>query len=155
MQFMELIWIAMIVVFGILEAVTVQFVCIWFAGGALCSFIAALCGADTTWQSIIFVFASALFLIFTRPIVRKLTKNVGEPTNADSLIGKNAVVTKAPDAFGDGGQAKIAGNFWSFTSADHLEKDDVVTVEKIEGVKLVVKKQEKAPENISDFSDLC
>ncbi len=142
MQFMELLWIAFIVIFGILEACTVQFICIWFAGGALCAFLAALCGASTTWQSIIFVFASALLLIFTRPIVRKLTKNVGEPTNADSLIGKKAVITRAPDSFGDGGEAKIAGNFWSVKAEDGqpIEKDDVVTVEKIEGVKLIVKK---------------
>lgn len=142
MQFMEILWIALMVVFGVLEACTVQFVCIWFAGGALCGFIAALCGVSTTWQSIIFVFTSALFLILTRPIVRKLTKNTGAPTNADSLIGKKAVVTRAPDAFGDGGEAKISGNFWSIKSADEqpIEEDDVVTVEKIEGVKLIVKK---------------
>lgn len=142
MPFMELLWLLMIVVFGILEAATVQFVCIWFAGGALCAFLAALFGANEAWQSVIFVLASAILLIFTRPIVRKLTKNVGVPTNADSLIGKKAVVTKEPDSFGDGGEVKVGGNFWSIRVADEeqLAKDDVVTVEKIEGVKLVVKK---------------
>lgn len=142
MQFMEILWLLMIVVFGILEAATVQFVCIWFAGGALCAFLAALFGANEAWQSIIFVLASAILLIFTRPIVRKLTKNVGTPTNADSLIGKKAIITKEPDSFGEGGEAKIGGNFWSVKIAEGEApaKDDVVTVEKIEGVKLVVKK---------------
>ena len=142
MQFMEILWLCLIVLFGILEAATVQFVCIWFAGGALCAFLSAILGADSVWQSIIFVFASALLLIFTRPIVRKLTKNVGEPTNADSLVGKKAIVTKEPDNFGNGGEVKIGGNYWSIKIAEgeHPAKDDVVTVEKIEGVKLVVKK---------------
>lgn len=142
MQFMELLWLLMIVIFGLLEAATVQFICIWFAGGALFAFLAALFGASSTWQSVIFVFTSAVLLIFTRPIVRKLTKNVGEPTNADSLIGKKAVVTKEPDSFGDGGEVKIGGNYWSIKLAEgeHPAKDDVVTVEKIEGVKLVVRK---------------
>ena len=142
MQFMELLWIAMIVVFGILEAVTVQFICIWFAGGALCAFLATLFGVSATWQSIIFVFATAILLVCTRPVVRKLTKNVGEPTNADSLIGKKAVITKEPDSFGEGGEAKIAGSFWSVKIVDGETpaKDDVVTVEIIEGVKLVVRK---------------
>lgn len=142
MQFTEILWLALTVVFGILEAVTVQFICIWFAGGAICAFIAALLGAETMWQSIIFVAATSLLLIFTRPIVRRFTKNVGEKTNADSLIGKSAVLTKEVDSLGEGGEAKIAGNYWSVKSADGqpIEKDAVVTIEKIEGVKLVVKK---------------
>ena len=142
MQFMELLWLVMVVIFGILEAVTVQFVCIWFAGGALCAFLAALFGASSIWQSFIFVFTSAILLIFTRPIVRRLTKNVGEPTNVDSLIGKKAVVTKEPDSLGDGGEVKVGGKLWSVKIAEGEipAADDVVTIEKIEGVKLVVRK---------------
>lgn len=142
MQFMEILWLLMIVIFGILEAATVQFVCIWFAGGALFAFLAALFGVSSTWQSVIFVLASALLLIFTRPIVRKLTKNSGEPTNADSLIGKKAIITKEPDINGYGGEAKVDGNVWSIKLADGetTKMDDIVTIEKIEGVKLVVKK---------------
>lgn len=142
MQSGELLWLVLLVVFGLLEAATVQFVSVWFAGGALCAFAAAFFGANAMWQTIVFVLASCLLLILTRPAVKRLTKNVGEPTNADSLIGKKAVVTRAPDSFGDGGEVKIAGNFWSIKCANdaQLEKNDAVTVEKIEGVKLVVRK---------------
>ena len=139
---MEIVWLSAVIVFGILESVTVQFVSIWFAGGALLALISALLGAKAPVQSIIFVISSALLLLLTRPLVKKMTKSDGFKSNADSLIGKAAVITRSSDPLGEGGEAKVGGNLWSVKSADGgvLEKDEIVTVEKIEGVKLIVKK---------------
>ncbi len=139
---MEIVWLAAVIVFGILESVTVQFVSIWFAGGALLALIAALLGANAPTQSVIFVVASALLLLLTRPLVKKLVASGGFKSNTDSLIGKTAVITRSSDAFGEGGEAKVSANCWSVKSADGaaLLKDEVVTVERIEGVKLIVKK---------------
>ncbi len=139
---MEIVWLSAVIVLGILESVTVQFVSIWFAGGALLALIAALLGASALIQSIIFVVASALLLVLTRPLVKKLVASDGFKSNTDSLIGKSAVITRTSDMFGEGGEAKVGANCWSVKSGDgtQLQKDDVVTIEKIEGVKLVVKK---------------
>ena len=45
-------------------------------------------------------------------------------------------------AVSDQGEAEINGNLWSVRSINDeiIEKDEIVTVEKIEGVKLIVKK---------------
>lgn len=139
---MEIVWLSAVIVLGILESVTVQFVSIWFAGGALLALIAALLGASAPTQSIIFVVASALLLVLTRPLVKKLIASDGFKSNTDGLIGKSAVITRASDMFGEGGEAKVGANRWSVKSSDgtQLQEDDVVTIEKIEGVKLVVKK---------------
>lgn len=139
---MGVLWLIAIIGFAVLEASTAQFVSIWFAGGALCSLIAFLLGADARWQMLVFGVASGLLLIFTRPIVKRLTKNTDSKTNLDAVIGKKAVVTKETDGFGDFGEAKLEGKLWTVKSLDEsvLAEGDVVFVEKVEGVKLVVRK---------------
>jgi len=139
---MGAIWFVAIIVFAVIEASTVQFVSIWFAGGSLCAFIASLLGASELIQWIVFVLASALLLIFTRPLVKKLMKKDKAVTGTDLLIGKTAVMTKETDNLGDQGEAKADGKYWTVKSFDGqpIQKDVVVTIEKIEGVKLIVRK---------------
>lgn len=139
---MGVIWFVAIIAFIVVEASTVQFVSIWFAGGALVAFIAALLGASELIQWIVFVLASALLLILTRPLVKKLMKKDKAVTGTDLLIGKTAVMTKDTDNLGEQGEAKVDGKFWTAKSFDGqpIQKDSVVTIEKIEGVKLIVRK---------------
>lgn len=139
---MEILWFIAIIAFVIIETVTVQFVSIWFAGGALFAFIAELLGASVVVQWIVFVVASAIILTLTRPMVKKLSKKDVAVTGTDMLIGKTAVMTKDTDSLGDLGEAKADGKFWTAKSLDGqpIQKDTVVTIEKIEGVKLIVKK---------------
>lgn len=140
MSQMEIFWLIAVVAFGVLEAFTFQFISIWFAGGALVSMLAALLGAPVWAQCVIFIAVTVVLLLTTAPLVKKVAKQ--EKTNADSLIGKSVVMTKATDALGDGGEAKAGGTVWTVRtlSGDQIQKDEVVTVEKIEGVKLIVRK---------------
>ena len=71
-----------------------------------------------------------------------MTKGKKVPTNADSLIGKIAVVTKGTDELGLSGEAKVAGSVWTISSSDGtpIEEKEKVTVERIEGVKLIVRR---------------
>ena len=139
---MGVIWLVAIIGFVVLEASTVQFVSIWFAGGALVSLIMFLSGMSVYGQILGFAIASLIFLICTRPFVRKLTRNTGAKTNTDSLLGKTAVVTRATDNFGEGGEARIEGKYWTTRTIDGeaLSEGETVIVEKIEGVKLIVRK---------------
>ena len=140
MSQMEIFWLIAAIAFALVEAVTFQFISIWFAGGALLAMIAALLGAGTVVQFTVFVAVAIVLLLTTAPFVRKMTKT--EKTNADSLIGKTVVITKDSDSMGNGGEAKAGGTVWTVCSADGkpVEKDAVVTIEKIEGVKLIVRK---------------
>ena len=130
------------ILFGALEAVTLQIVSIWFAGGSVCAMIAYALGASETVQIIVFVISSAVLLLLTRPFVKKMTNGKKVNTNADSLIGKTAVVTKKTDELGLSGEAKVAGSVWTICSGDGtpIEENEKVKVEKIEGVKLIVRK---------------
>lgn len=139
---MLIFWIVLLVVLIIIEAVTAQLVTIWFAAGAAAALVAELCGLNQWLQWIIFIAVSAVALIATRPLVRKVTNRNVQPTNADRYIGQTAVVTEEIDNVKGKGQVHVNGITWSARSSDGTvyEKDECVTVEKIDGVKLIVKK---------------
>ncbi len=139
---MEFLWLIVFVAFLVLEAVTTQFICIWFAGGSLFAFICSLFNLSTSLQIWVFIIASALLLVFTRKIVHKLKSNSDTKTNIDALIGETAVVTEDISNIDAKGSVKVCGNSWSARSADGnpIEKDSYVTVKEIEGVKLIVDK---------------
>lgn len=134
------IWAAAIVLFLVLEAITVGIVSIWFALGSICALIAALLGAPIWLQIAWFIIISALTLVLTRPIVRKYVNGKKQPTNADRVIGCPAVVTEAIDNLAGRGSVRIDGKEWTARSADDsiVPFDAVVKVIRIEGVKLIV-----------------
>ena len=135
------IWIAAIAAFVIIEAVTVQLVTIWFAVGAVGGLIACAAGAQIWLQILVFIIISAVALIATKPLVKKITEKKKEPTNADRYIGRQAVVTEEIDNIQNKGAATVGGLEWTARSADgsKIAKDTVVTVEAIEGAKIIVK----------------
>ena len=140
-----ILWAAAIVIFAVLEAVTVQLVSIWFVFGAIAALIASLCGANFLTQILIFTGVTVLTLIVTRPLVKKHLKPKVQSTNADRCIGKEAVVTERIDNMAATGQVKVGGNIWTARSAfsDVIEAGEIVRVEKIDGVKLIVFKEVK------------
>ena len=140
---MMIFWIVLLVVLIIVEAVTAQLVTIWFAAGAAAALIAELCGLQQWLQWVIFIAVSAVALIATRPLVRKVTNKTVQPTNADRCIGQTAVVIEDIDNIEGKGQVHVNGITWTARSSDGsvFRKDERVTVEKIEGVKLIVKAQ--------------
>ena len=139
---MLVFWVAMLIVLIVVEAVTAQMVTIWFAAGAAAAIVAELLGAQVWLQWAVFVFVSVIALVVTRPLVKKLTQTKVQPTNADRYIGQVAVVTEEIDNVAAKGQVSVNGTVWTARSADGslISKDERVTVEKIEGVKLIVKR---------------
>lgn len=140
---LTVIWIVLLVLFLILEGVTVQLVSAWFALGALCALLANLCGVGVVWQIVLFLVVSAICLIATRPLVKKMTATKIQKTNADRCIGAEAVVLEEIDNLKSTGLVKAMGNTWTARSTDGsvIPKDAVVTVQKMEGVKLIVAQQ--------------
>ena len=139
---MEIIWLALLIVFAITEGVTVALVSIWFMGGALAALIAALCGAELWVQVVLFFTVSILLLLCLRPLSKRLIKQKKVATNADSNIGKEVVVTEHIDNLQGSGAVRISGVEWSARSADgsEIEKGAVVRVLRIEGVKVCVER---------------
>ena len=139
---MTTFWIIAMVVFLVIEAVTVGIVSIWFAIGALFAMVTAMLGANPWVQIAVFIVASAVTLYFTRPLVKKYVNNKVEPTNADILIGKECRVVETIDNISGTGAVYVDGKAWTARCVDEeiIPEGQLVKAERIEGVKLIVSK---------------
>lgn len=137
---MSIVWVVIMVVFLVVEAATAGLTCIWFAIGALAALIAALFGAPIWLQLVWFFVVSVVTLYFTRPLVLKYVNSRSQPTNADMVIGKEALVTEAIDNVESAGAVAVGGKVWTARSenGEPIEVGSIVTVLRIEGVKLIV-----------------
>jgi membrane protein implicated in regulation of membrane protease activity len=135
------IWIGLVVILLIIEALTMGLTTIWFAGGAVIAFLAALLGAPVALQAGLFIVISALLLIFTRPAAAKFMNHRIIKTNVDSLIGSRARVIETVDNIQGTGRVMVNGVDWKAKSSRESEiisKDTVVEIQKVDGVKLIV-----------------
>ena len=140
MDNMVIVWLAAIVVFVVVEAITVQLLCIWFAASSLVALIFALFKAPEFVQIIVFVVCTVVLLIFTRPVVRRLMKGQITPTNADRILGMTAVVIQEINNDMAEGQVKVSNQIWSARSlrGNVFPVDTKVIFHSIEGVKVIV-----------------
>lgn len=140
MNWAAIIWLALMVVFFIVEASTVTLVSLWFAAGSLAALLASLFHASTGVQIVLFVAVSAILLTLLRPLVRKYLNPKLTKTNADSIIGSIGLVTVAIDNISASGQVKLGGVYWSARSAtgNPIAEGSLVQVDRIEGVKVYV-----------------
>ena len=114
---MIVIWIAAIVVFGIVEAVTVGLVSIWFVLGAVAGLLAAVLGAALWVQIVLFFVVSIAALAATRPLVQRMLRRDETPTNADRVLGQTARVTETIDNTVPTGAVYADGKTWTARSA--------------------------------------
>lgn len=140
------VWLALVAVLLIIEAVTVGLTTVWFAGGALVAAVAAWLGAGQAVQWILFLAVSLVLLIFTRPLaVRYMNRDVSR-TNVNSLIGKKAVVIQEINNLAQTGQVKINDLEWMARTSDDectIPEKTVVVIKEVKGVKLIVEKEKE------------
>lgn len=134
------IWMAIAIVFAVIEGMTLGLTSIWFAGGALLAMLVGFLGLNIWVQMLAFLIGSAILLVYTRPMAVKIFKIGLIKTNVDSLIGKEGIVIKELQAFSLG-QVKLKGQIWSAKPFDEktIAEGTKVEVVSIEGVKLIVK----------------
>ena len=87
-------------------------------------------------------FASVgLFLVLSQKLLRKyLKRRPIESTNAESLVGKTAIVTETVNNEAQTGAVRVGGLVWTARAASDdttLEKGALVVVREINGVKLI------------------
>ena len=140
---MVFVWLVIAVVLGIFEAATVALVSIWFAIGAVAAMVPAYFNAPFWVQILVFILVSALCFVFTRPFFKKIIKVNKQPTNADRLVGQEGVATDDIENIECRGKVFISGLTWSARSetGELIPQGAVVTVKKIEGATLVVKRK--------------
>ncbi len=138
------IWIAAIVIFGVVEAMTAGLVSIWFVIGSVAGLITAVCGGKIWLQVVVFFVVSIAALIATRPLVFRMARKDNVATNADRVLGQAARVTETIDNTIPTGAVYIDGKTWSARSADEsvIKAGQMVKVVRMEGVRLFVEPAE-------------
>ena len=137
---MSLFWLIAMVLFGVLEAVTVGLTSIWFAIGALGALAAAAASAPVIVQIVVFLGVSFLTLLLVRPLAQRFVNDRKVATNADRVIGQEAVVTEDIDNIQGKGRVSISGADWTARTEDDrpIPMGSKVQVLRIEGVKVIV-----------------
>ena len=144
---MAVIWIAAIVVFLIVEGVTVGLTSIWFACGALAALVMELLHLSIWTQLAVFLIVSAAAIWFTRPLVKRHNAKRAA-TNADRVLGQTGLTVSCIDNLEATGLVHVDGKDWSARSAsgETVEAGTEVTVLRIEGVKLIVEPVRSGPD---------
>ena len=143
---MIIIWAVLFIAALVIEMQTAELVSIWFTPGILAALILSVCGVDPWIQALVFGAVSVILLVLAFTVFRKkILRNHGsEPTDTDLLLGKDARVEERIDNSLSEGAVKIDGKVWSARMAvdgETAEAGEFVTVEKIEGVKLICKRK--------------
>ena len=146
MNYMAIIWFVLLVAFLMIESSTVAMVSIWFAAGALVALILSLLQAQLWVQVAAFLVVSCALLAGLRPFVRKFITPKIVKTNVDSVVGSTGLVTCAIDNLQAKGQVKLGGMEWTARSAsgEPIAEGTLITVLKVEGVKVIVAPAEVA-----------
>ena len=143
---MTIIWAVLFIVSLIIELQTAELVSIWFAPGLLTALIMSFFEIEPWVQILVFGSVSVVLLVLAFTVFRKkILKNHGsEPTDTDLLLGKDATVVSDIHACFGVGEVKIDGKIWSARMTEESDSASVgerVTVERIEGVKLICRRK--------------
>ena len=134
-------WLVLIIILGIIEALTINLVSIWFVISGLFALITSFIIDSFLIQFAIFVVLGVILMLLTRnTLEEKLVRK--EKTNLDRVIGMKGVVTVSINEM-QVGEVKVDGKTWSAISTDTLKAGEKVKILKIEGVKLRVERWEE------------
>ncbi len=138
---MTLFWFTSFIILLLIEILTINLITVWFAIGALSSMILSFSTNSLVSQLLSFIIVSLVSLLITKPLINRFKKFEITPTNSDMVIGKIGEVTKKIES-NKYGEVKIFGNTWTAMSSSEIEVGARVKVLRIEGVKLIVKKED-------------
>ncbi|MBR1900954.1 MAG: NfeD family protein [Lachnospiraceae bacterium] len=145
MDYQAWFWLAMIILFLVIEMITISLVSIWFVGGALAAFIVSYFTGNIWIEVVVFLAVSVLLLVLLRPLARKLSVKQKDQmvSGAKAMIGRQAVVTEEIDNVHARGAVQVNGQYWTAKTElfkDTIPKDTIVDIIDVDGVKLIVRK---------------
>lgn len=137
-----MLWLILVFFLIVLEACTVNLVSIWFIISGIVSLFVSIFCDDFLIQFAIFVVLGIILLLTTRKFLKRYIKPNKEKTNLDRILGEVAIVTEEI-LKNVVGEVKVDGKRWSAIAKEEIQVGEEVIVEKIDGVKLIVRKKEK------------
>ena len=148
MSTQAIFWLVVMILFLILEMVTISLVSIWFVGGSLAAFLVSYFVKNPWIEAAVFLGVSLILLFLIRPIASRLSVKKKDQirSGAQALVGKRAIVTEAIDNLRAKGAVQVNGQFWSAKSVDDdlkIPRETVVVISEVDGVRLVVEQLKK------------
>ena len=147
---MPIWWLILALLCLILEMSTAILISVWFVIGAFAALITSLLTPNVIVQAIVFVAVSllSLFIMWKKRAVI-LMQHRKTPTNADTLIGQQGVVTEEINPLNATGRISIHQQDWRAASATNtfIALHSPVIVKSISGVKLMVEPIQPANQN--------
>lgn len=134
-------WLVLTIVLSIIEIATVNLLTIWFVASGIVALILSFFTDNVALVSTVFVLLGIFLLLISRPLMKKLKSSKNEKTNLDRIIGQSAIVTEEIKK-NTIGEVKVDGKKWSAISDKKIAVGEEVKILKIDGVKLVVRKED-------------
>jgi membrane protein implicated in regulation of membrane protease activity len=146
-------WLVLILVFLVIEMLTLDFTFLMLSIGGLAGLVADVAGAPIWLQVIIAAAVAAILVLLLRPpLLRRLRRGEDPtPSNVDALIGLGGTVVSSVSAHS--GQVKLSnGDVWTARAesggpadAGELEPGTRVRVSRIDGATAIVRSDSPAP----------
>ena len=139
------LWLIASGVFFLGEIFTVSFLLFWPGIGAFLAFLTSLLLPENIFiQVAVFVISTILMIFFTKTLVKRMFKNQDTTSmNNSAILGKKGIIVKEIDDDNPVGQVKVNGELWSAIKSEKakpIKVGESVIIEKIDGVKLLVRK---------------
>lgn len=135
-----LIWLVVVVLAIVVEVNTFQIVSVWFAISGFVAMILAAFECLIEIQLIVFILLSAILIIISRFIVKKLHAGKSDNSTVESLLGEEVVVTKEIKT-GEVGEIKAKYEKYSALAPDsnyNIPVGTLVIIKEIRGNKVIV-----------------
>lgn len=140
-------WLLLFILLLVIEVLTMGLTTIWFAGGALASFLVSLVAGNILELEVaVFIIVSVVLLLFTRPLAVRYLNRRTVRTNADSVVGSIVRVTESVNNILDQGAAQADGKVWTARAVSDdilFEEGELAVVQEIRGVKLILRKKKE------------
>jgi membrane protein implicated in regulation of membrane protease activity len=136
-----LAWVGLALILGAIEVVSVSFVFVMLAGGALAGAVLAAVGAPLAGQVIAAVGVAAALLLMVRPVIQRhfLVPEGTGGIGAVAQVGRSALVLQTVTEHD--GRVKLGGETWSARTAPNSAAclpGQEVRVVSIEGATAIV-----------------
>ncbi|MBQ9318500.1 MAG: NfeD family protein [Bacilli bacterium] len=135
------IWLGIVIALALIEILTINLTTIWFVASGLCALVLSLFVESYVIQFSVFVIGGVLLLLFTRSYLINKLSVINVKTNLDRVIGMQGIVTEEI-AKNKSGEVKVDGKRWTAMADETIPKDTIVKIKAIDGVKVIVKKEE-------------
>ena len=139
-------WLIIGIILSVVEIITPRFVVIWFGISAILVSVISYIGVENlTVQVVIFSMSSLTLTALSRTIFKKyfIKSSPGSKlkTSLDKLVDSTGVVIEEINNNKSQGRVLVNSENWAARSSDNsiIKVGNKISVEKIEGIKLIVK----------------